>query len=334
MKNVNEFIPIWSKTLSKPTYSCSITNLLADPNPEIMVCCEDELFRAYNLAGKELFQMPFSSNITQFMASSITGTRKIELVSGDTNGIVRMVGLDGKQIWKTELHSPIISMDIGDIISNGKKEIIVGLQNRHVIVLDYLGAIRYDGEAPQPVSDVTLGFFKNEKSETMMVALKTGEIYALDIKNAKEWTLLFSTSLSPTAFTYFRTDKELQSRFLIGDKEGKIHIFDQSGSELGNYWVRELVRDIDKEIIELNGIRKMYVAVAAGKSIQLLELKETIISDVTPFPTPNSKISPQIELKFEFCPECGKSIGKIIKERLQKGLDSYCEFCGAPIHKN
>jgi hypothetical protein len=329
MKYMNEFIPVWSKSLSKPTYSCSITNLLGGTQPEIMVCCEDELFRAYNLAGKELLQMPFSSNITQFMASAITGTRKIELVSGDSNGFVRMVGLDGKQIWKTEVGSPVSSMDIGDVINNGKKEIIVGLQNRHIIVLDYLGAIRYNGEAPQPVADVTLGFLTNTTSETMMVALKTGEVYALDIDSPKEWRILFSTPFIPTCITFYRADQK--ARFLIGDNEGKVHLFDLEGIELGHFWAKELVRDIDKEFIDQNGSKKLYIVIAAGKTVQVLELKEDRSKPIDVAKQIASGESASGDLKEGYCPDCGKKIPVNILSRVQTGFEAFCEACGARL---
>ena len=138
----------WEAKFKKPVYSCSISNIIGDESPEIIGCSFDETMQIYNLQGKQVMVSEFSSKITTFLVAPITMEKNVELLSGDINGIVRLLGKQGNLIWSINLKSPIICNDIGDFLGNGTNEIVLGLQNNKLIFLNEKGQIIESFKAP------------------------------------------------------------------------------------------------------------------------------------------------------------------------------------------
>jgi hypothetical protein len=240
--------PLWIQRFQEPVYDACIANLIGDETPEVMGVSYDHTLRAFDLNGNLVFKTEFPPEITQFISAPITSANSIELISGGTDGIVRLMTKKGKFIWTVDVGGPILSMDIGDVTGDGKKEIILGLENQKIVLIDHRGQILHDGKSQEPVIDTTLGILPNDKNNSMIVLVKSGNVYSVDFAN--HWNLLFHIDGEPTCFTY--SDFNNVNGFIVGYQNGRIKMLDVEGNILMEYVLGEKVSDIDRNCVSIS----------------------------------------------------------------------------------
>ncbi|MFW9876576.1 MAG: hypothetical protein ACFFG0_26065 [Candidatus Thorarchaeota archaeon] len=271
MKNKIKIQAKWEVQFKKPVYSCSISNILGDQLPEIIGCSFDETMRIYNLQGKQVMISEFSSKITTFLVAPVTSDEDVELVSGDINGIVRLLGKQGNLIWNINLKSPIICSDIGDFLGNGKNEIVLGLQNNKLIFLNERGQIIEVFQAPDGIKDCTIIEKSNYLLGNLTVLLKDGKIINFD-KNGR-WQEVFQLNNDPICIKY---NKVFGNQVLIiGYKNGVLKLSDFEGYILGETSLNNKIRSVNRYLPVKDDNYNNFIVVAAGNSLYLFQLFKT-----------------------------------------------------------
>ena len=334
------FKPLWVRDFDEPVYASSIANLMGTQAPQVLGISYSRILRAFDFEGKEVFKTPFLSDITQFMASSLTDSNQIALISGDTHGYVRAIDLQGKLLWKRKLGAPILCMDIGDVAGDPKKEVIVGLENDYFALLDHEGVILFITESPQPILDVTLGQLPEEPKKSMIILSQKGEIAKVDFK--KQWSPIITLKMEISCFTFIKLGDIVG--FLVGTKLGDIYLVDIHGKILCHYNCKKEINDIAKFELTQDGVHKIYCTTSAGNELFLFQLRfpitkylkgskeklESLLKGSTPFPSSNSDVSTISTGKLK-CHECGKYLPKLFMDRIINGDEAYCELCGAKL---
>jgi len=281
----------WEVQFKKPVYSCSISNVLGDKLPEIIGCSFDESMQIFNLQGKRVMVSEFSPKITSFLVAPVSGVKNVELLSGDIDGNVRLLGKQGNLIWSINLKSPIICSDIGDFFGNGTNVIVLGLQNNKLIFLNQIGQIIETFQTSEAIRDCTIIENSENFLGALLVLLKNGKITNFD-KNGR-WEEVFQLEDGPTTIKY---SKVFGNQILIiGNKHGVLKLSDFEGNILGEITLNNKIRCVNRflPIIENNEYNKL-ITIAAGNSLYLYELFKT-----------NTKIE-------------GNSIKKLIESSLEK----------------
>ena len=281
----------WEVQFKKPVYSCSISNVLGDKLPEIIGCSFDESMQIFNLQGKRVMVSEFSPKITSFLVAPVSGVKNVELLSGDIDGNVRLLGKQGNLIWSINLKSPIICSDIGDFFGNGTNVIVLGLQNNKLIFLNQIGQIIETFQTSEAIRDCTIIENSENFLGALLVLLKNGKITNFD-KNGR-WEEVFQLEDGPTTIKY---SKVFGNQILIiGNKHGVLKLSDFEGNILGEITLNNKIRCVNRflPIIENNEYNRL-ITIAAGNSLYLYELFKT-----------NTKIE-------------GNSIKKLIESSLEK----------------
>ncbi len=364
--NKVSFKTLWTRKAAKAVYACSISNLVGDENPEIIVCSFDASMHVYDLSGKELWSTEFSPEITAFMTAPITKDVGVELLSGDINGVVRLMSKQGDLLWQVKLRSPVICIDTGDVTDDGKKEVIVGLQNQKLLVLDNEGNISGEFELPEPIIGCTVGRPAENVLAPLFVVLKSGRVISID--HTGQWQEMFILKEAPTCITALKF-RGMQA-LVVGTKAGIVKVLDVNGNLLGENNLGEKIRCVNREIRLPRSETSMLVAVGAGDRLVLFEVQKTAeqVEESVPAPTiiqkpiqARTKKTPQPqsdvaippetitekkggqlegtqfdmdsagEWKYKFCRGCGKAISPEQRQRIADGYRSFCETCGAPL---
>jgi len=260
----------WEAKFKKPVYSCSISNIIGDESPEIIGCSFDETMQIYNLQGKQVMVSEFSSKITTFLVAPITMEKNVELLSGDINGIVRLLGKQGNLIWSINLKSPIICNDIGDFLGNGTNEIVLGLQNNKLIFLNEKGQIIESFKAPGGIKDCTIIDNSDNFLGKLIVLLKDGKIINFD-KDGR-WQEVFQLNDDPTSIKYIKIFG--YQILIIGNKSGLLKLSDFEGDILGEISLNNKIRSVNRYLPIIDNNNK-FITIAAGNSLYLFELFKT-----------------------------------------------------------
>ncbi|OLS13100.1 MAG: hypothetical protein RBG13Loki_3272 [Promethearchaeota archaeon CR_4] len=287
--NKVSFKVLWTRKAAKRVYACSISNLMGDENPEIIVCSFDATMRVYDLKGNELWSTEFSPEITAFIAAPITKDVGVELLSGDVNGIVRLMSKQGNLLWQVKLRSPVICVDTGDMTDDGKKEIIVGLQNQKLLVLDNMGAINGEFELPEPIVGCTVGRPAENVLAPLFVVLKSGRVISVD--HTGQWQERFALKEIPTCITSLKF-RSMQA-LAVGTKSGLLKVFDLDGNVLGENNLGEKIRCVNREIRPPRSETSMLVSVGAGERLILFEIQK-ITSEVEKLLEPIAASTPKM----------------------------------------
>jgi len=258
----------WDVQFKKAVYSCSLSDILGDSEPEIIACCFDGTMKIFNQQAKQLMVSEFSSKITTFLVASVINELNPELLSGDINGVVRLLGKKGDLIWSTDLKSPIICSDIGDFNGNGNNEVVLGLQNNKIIFLDKEGQIIESFEAPDEIRDCTMTGEIDNFLGRLLILLKNGMIINFD-KNGRSQEI-FQLDGDPTVIRY-NILCGIQV-LIIGYKSGILRLADFEGNIIGEIILNDKIRCINRYIPNNNN---KFITVAAGNSLYFLELFKT-----------------------------------------------------------
>ncbi len=284
------FKTLWTRKAAKAVYACSISNLVGDENPEVIVCSFDASMHVYDLKGNELWSTEFSPEITAFIAAPITKDVGVELLSGDVNGIIRLMSKQGNLLWQVKLRSPVICIDTGDMTDDGKKEIIVGLQNQKLFVLDNQGSITGEFELPEPIVGCTVGRPAENVLAPLFVTLKSGRVISVDYTG--QWQEMFTLKDTPTCVTALKF-RGMQA-LAVGTKTGFLKIFDVEGNIIGENNLGEKIRCVNREIRPPRSETSMLVATGAGERLVLFEIQKTDGQETSvtePVPAPAQKIT-------------------------------------------
>jgi hypothetical protein len=287
------FKTLWTRKAAKAVYACSISNLVGDENPEVIVCSFDATMHVYDLKGNELWSTEFSPEITAFMTAPITKDVGVELLSGDVNGVVRLMSKQGNLLWQIKLRSPVICIDTGDVTDDGKKEIIAGLQNQKLLVLDNEGNISGEFELPEPIVGCTVGRPAENVLAPLFVALKSGRVISVD--HTGQWQEMFTIKEAPTCITALKF-RGMQA-LAIGTKAGFLKVFDVEGNLLGENNLEEKVRCVNREIRPPRSETSMLVATGAGERLVLFDIQKTGVQQEEPIEEPVKAPSPKIIAK-------------------------------------
>jgi DNA-directed RNA polymerase subunit RPC12/RpoP len=308
---------VWSHLFKKNVYNVTISNIVGDATPEVIGVSYSNKMKTFSIEGKQLFSMPFDSEITQFRSGNITGRNSIDLISGDIHGYLRIMGMDGREIWKTNLKNPVISMSIGERHIHAGKSIMLGLKEQKLVVVNNRGEIEFEVDTPSEILDVTFG--SNE--ENVIVLLANGNVVALKENNS--WKTIFQADYNPTCFT-FVSYNDFQG-LLIGDETGTVRLHGMDGELITETYIGLKIGDIDEEFIQGNGAERSLFVLSAGKEIFLFEIKNN-----------KNYIQKKEVSKKRFadiikCPECGANLNPDHKKQLSLGENVYCEYCGIQI---
>ncbi len=364
--NKVSFKTLWTRKAAKAIYACSISNLVGDENPEIIVCSFDASMHVYDLQGKELWSTEFSPEITAFMTAPITKDVGVELLSGDINGVVRLMSKQGDLLWQVKLRSPVICIDTGDMTGDGKKEIVVGLQNQKLMVLDNDGNISGEFELPESIVGCTIGRPAENVLAPLFVVLKSGRV--ISVEHTGQWQEMFVLKDAPTCITALKF-RGIQA-LVVGTKAGLVKVLDVNGNLLGDNNLGEKIRCVNREIRLPRSETSMLLAVGAGDRLVLFEVQKTteqveepvatpkIVqkpissrTEKTPQPQPEVESPPATiaekrggqlegtqydmdsdgEWKYKFCRGCGRAISPEQRQRLADGYRVFCETCGMPL---
>jgi len=291
--NKVSFKVLWTRKAAKAIYACSISNLVGDGDPEIIVCSFDATMRVYDLKGNELWSTEFSPEITAFMAAPITKDVGVELLSGDVNGVVRLMSKQGNLLWQVKLRSPVICIDTGDVTDDGKKEIIVGLQNQKLLVLDNGGNISGEFELPEPIVGCTVGRPAENVLAPLFVVLKSGRVISVD--HTGQWQEMFSLKDAPTSITSLKF-RGMQA-LALGTKIGLLKVLDLDGNVLGENNLGEKIRCVNREIRPPRSETSVLVSVGAGERLVLFDIQKMTaqveeIAEPVPIPGPKMVVKP------------------------------------------
>ncbi len=289
LANKVSFKTLWTRKAAKAVYACSISNLVGDENPEVIVCSFDASMHVYDLKGNELWSTEFSPEITAFMTAPITKDVGVELLSGDVNGVIRLMSKQGNLLWQVKLRSPVICIDTGDVTDDGKKEIIAGLQNQKLVVLDNEGNISGEFELPEGIVGCTVGRPAENILAPLFVMLKSGRVISVD--HTGQWQEMFNVKEAPTCITALKF-RGMQA-LAVGTKAGSLKIFDLEGNLLGENNLGEKIRCVNREIRPPRSESSVLVAVGAGERLVLFEVQKAGVQEVSaaePVPAPAPKI--------------------------------------------
>jgi len=307
--------PLWNRRFKRAVYSCTIANLIGDPEPEVIGCSFSAEMKAFDLTGKEVFLTEFSSNITCFDISSISKEKNIELISGSLDGTVYVMDIKGNPIWTADLKSPIICMETGDIIEDPRSEVLVGLEDHRLIGLDNEGKEFLKYIAKETILDCTIGYFSDDFLGKIFVLLKSGKI--INVDNKGNSVIVSQLQNSPTSIDF--CEFYGQPTLIIGDKAGSIKIINSDLEIIGEYSLEDKITSIDNTIMLSEYNKDVFLVVASKNTITLLSLwkgnvlesnKKLVKIDERAQPPPILKTEPIIEQKINKDPE--PDISKII----------------------
>jgi len=307
--------PLWNRRFKRAVYSCTIANLIGDPEPEVIGCSFSAEMKAFDLTGKEVFLTEFSSNITCFDISSISKEKNIELISGSLDGTIYVMDIKGNPIWTADLKSPIICMETGDIIEDPRSEVLVGLEDHRLIGLDNEGKEFLKYIAKETILDCTIGYFSDDFLGKIFVLLKSGKI--INVDNKGNSVIVSQLQNSPTSIDF--CEFYGQPTLIIGDKAGSIKIINSDLEIIGEYSLEDKITSIDNTIMLSEYNKDVFLVVASKNTITLLSLrkgnvlesnKKLVKIDERAQPPPILKTEPIIEQKINKDPE--PDISKII----------------------
>ena len=307
--------PLWNRRFKRAVYSCTIANLIGDPEPEVIGCSFSAEMKAFDLTGKEVFLTEFSSNITCFDISSISKEKNIELISGSLDGTIYVMDIKGNPIWTADLKSPIICMETGDIIEDPRSEVLVGLEDHRLIGLDNEGKEFLKYIAKETILDCTIGYFSDDFLGKIFVLLKSGKI--INVDNKGNSVIVSQLQNSPTSIDF--CEFYGQPTLIIGDKAGSIKIINSDLEIIGECSLEDKITSIDNTIMLSEYNKDVFLVVASKNTITLLSLrkgnvlesnKKLVKIDERAQPPPILKTEPIIEQKINKDPE--PDISKII----------------------
>jgi len=307
MENPNKAVKIekvWGRNFKKNVYICAICHLSGSSAPDIIGCAFSAEMKAFNLKGNEVFSSDFSPDITSFRTGAISEINKIELVSGDLDGYIRVMDRKGESIWFTKLEAPVTCIKIGDIHGDGKSAIIAGLENHKLIGLDSKGAVFFKFDANEPILDFAIFpplVHSSDFHSKIAVLLKSGNVMEVNIDGKSQ--VLFQIEDVPSCMTAI--DLSNKPYFITGNKQGFLEILDRDGEIIEKQKMGTSLKCVDSYQYPQKPRNEVLLGIASEDVIYLFKLTKMkeeakpLVKIIPPQPKSDSTISQKETIQEE-----------------------------------